>query len=60
MLDGEIVAFDECGKPNFHRLGFGRAREASVAFVAFGRRAIRFGAEAPRSRPGWRGRRSRP
>lgn len=35
MLDGEIVAFDESGKPNFHRLGFGRGSKASVAFVAF-------------------------
>src|SRR3954454_11650060 len=35
MLDGEIVAFDDSGKPNFHHLGFGRARQASVAFVAF-------------------------
>jgi ATP-dependent DNA ligase len=35
MLDGEIVAFDESGKPNFHRLGFGRGSKGSVAFVAF-------------------------
>jgi ATP-dependent DNA ligase len=35
MLDGEIVAFDDSGRPNFHHLGFGRTRQASVAFVAF-------------------------
>src|SRR4051794_2973751 len=35
MLDGEIVAFDEAGMPNFHRLGFGRGSKGSVAFVAF-------------------------
>src|SRR4051794_22772959 len=35
MLDGEIVAFSTSGKPDFHRLGFGRGGRASVAFVAF-------------------------
>jgi ATP-dependent DNA ligase len=28
MLDGEIVAFDKAGKPDFHRLGFGRGAKA--------------------------------
>lgn len=31
----EIVAFNTAGKPDFHRLGFGRGSKASVAFVAF-------------------------
>jgi bifunctional non-homologous end joining protein LigD len=35
MLDGEIVAFDKAGKPDFHRLGFGRGSKGTVAFVAF-------------------------